>query len=300
MPHRDERDRFDVVPVLVICLLLLVVLLVAGGAVTTWMVMRARAAAMQAEAMAAQAAAVRAAAARAEAIARAELDESAAAEGDSVTLAAAAAPGETPAADSSERAPYPSHWWAPVSEEGSPEWEILPQAAGPGEVILSKRHELGLLSNFAPTPFTFRGNRYASLEGFWQMMLYPEDDNDPRAVFPGLQWKYSRQEVAQMTGFEAKHAGGLAEENMRTMAIDWVTFEGRQIADRPAEPGEHYQLIAIATQEKVKQNLEVRNVLLSTGNLVLKPDHKQEPNSPAAWRYHEILTDIRTRLQSQQ
>src|SRR5215510_11996744 len=71
--------------------------------------------------------------------------------------------------------PYPAHWWAPVPREGAPAWEILPQEAGPGEVILSKRHELGLLSNFAPTPFTYRGRRYASLEGFWQMMLYPEN-----------------------------------------------------------------------------------------------------------------------------
>jgi hypothetical protein len=51
---------------------------------------------------------------------------------------------------------YPAHWWAPVSKEGASEWEILPQEAGPGEVIVSKRHELGLLSNFAATPFTFR------------------------------------------------------------------------------------------------------------------------------------------------
>ena len=58
--------------------------------------------------------------------------------------------------------------------EGAPSWEILPQAAKPGEVILSKRNELGLLSNFAPTPFTFRGQSYASLEGFWQTTLYPE------------------------------------------------------------------------------------------------------------------------------
>src|SRR6266702_4460357 len=69
---------------------------------------------------------------------------------------------------------YPSHWWTPVSKEGAPSWEILPQEAGPGEVILSKRNELGLLSNFAATPFTFHGRRYASLEGFWQMMKYPE------------------------------------------------------------------------------------------------------------------------------
>jgi hypothetical protein len=33
--------------------------------------------------------------------------------------------------------------------EGAPEWEILLQVAGPVEVILSKRNELGLLSNFA-------------------------------------------------------------------------------------------------------------------------------------------------------
>jgi len=35
-------------------------------------------------------------------------------------------------------------------------------------------NELGLLSNFAPTPFVFHGQRYASVEGFWQMMKYPE------------------------------------------------------------------------------------------------------------------------------
>ena len=61
---------------------------------------------------------------------------------------------------------YPAHWWTPVPKEGAPTWEILPQEAGPGEVILSKRNELGLLSNFAATPFEFHGKRYASLEGF--------------------------------------------------------------------------------------------------------------------------------------
>ncbi|HEU4389634.1 MAG TPA: hypothetical protein VFV34_17650, partial [Blastocatellia bacterium] len=55
----------------------------------------------------------------------------------------------------SNNAKYPAHWWVPVSKDGAPAWEILPQEAGPGEVILSKRHELGLLSNFAATPFSF-------------------------------------------------------------------------------------------------------------------------------------------------
>jgi len=195
---------------------------------------------------------------------------------------------------------YPAHWWAPVSKDGAPEWEILPQEAGPGEVILSKRHELGLLSNFASTPFVFRGKHYASLEGFWQMMLYPEGKDDLRTRAPGLEWKYTREQVAKMTSFEAKSAGTLAEENMKRMGITWVTFEGQQIEYRPAGPGEHFRLIVAATWEKVRQNPEVKKALLATGDLILKPDHYSEPNAPAAWRYYEILTQIRAELQKQE
>jgi predicted NAD-dependent protein-ADP-ribosyltransferase YbiA (DUF1768 family) len=193
---------------------------------------------------------------------------------------------------------YPAHWWAPVSKEGAPSWEILPQEAGPGEVILSKRNELGLLSNFAATPFEFRGKRYASLEGFWQMMKYPEGPDDPRAKFPGLQWRYTREQVGQLVSFEAKRAGTEAEANMKKMGIDWVTFEGRRMPYRPKEPGEHYRLIVEATWAKVRQNTDVRRVLLSTGDLVLRPDHHQEADSPAAWRYYEILMEIRRELRA--
>ena len=198
---------------------------------------------------------------------------------------------------SSRDSRYPAHWWAPVSKEGAPTWEILPQEAGPGEVILSKRNELGLLSNFAATPFTFKGKRYASLEGFWQMMKYPEGPNDPRAKLPELKWKYTREQVAQLTSFEAKNAGTLAEENMKKLGISWVTFAGKRIEYRPETPGEHYRLIVAATRAKVRQNPEVRKVLLATGDLILKPDHHQGPNPPAAWRYYEILTLIRSDLQ---
>jgi hypothetical protein len=138
-----------------------------------------------------------------------------------------------------------------------------------------------------------RGRTYASLEGFWQMMLYPENGYDPRAQHPGLEWTYTRDLVAQMTSFEAKRAGDLAEANMRNMGIDWVSFEGRRFPYRSAEPGEHYRLIVEATREKVRQNPEVERVLLATGHLVLKPDHHQEAGAPPEWRYFEILTRIR-------
>ena len=102
---------------------------------------------------------------------------------------------------------YPAYWFAPVIDPQKPDWEILPQQAAAGEVILSKRNELGLLSNFAATPFVFHGQRYASLEGFWQMMKYPENDADLRAKFPGLEWRHTREQVAQLTAFDAKRAG---------------------------------------------------------------------------------------------
>jgi hypothetical protein len=69
---------------------------------------------------------------------------------------------------------YNPTWFTPINDPNKPSWEILPQEAKAGEVILSKRNELGILSNFAAMPFEMDGKRYASVEGFWQMMLYPE------------------------------------------------------------------------------------------------------------------------------
>ncbi len=102
-----------------------------------------------------------------------------------------------------------------------------------------------------------------------------------------------------MTAFEAKRAGDLAEANMQKMGIGWVTFEGRQMEYRPTESGEHYRLIVEATWAKVRQNPAVKAALVSTGDLILKPDHHQEPNAPAAWHYFDILTDIRSQLLQQ-
>jgi hypothetical protein len=192
---------------------------------------------------------------------------------------------------------YPARWWTPVSHEGAPAWEILPQEAAPGAVILSKRNELGILSNFAPTPFTFHGKRYASVEGFWQAMKYPEGAGDPRAKFPGLKWEFTRTQVEQQIAFEAKHAGDLGTANMKKMGIGWVSFEGRRFDYKPPAPGEHDQLVVAAMRAKLAQNPEVKRILLATGDLVLQPDHHQEPDAPAAWRYCEIWMQLRAELQ---
>ncbi len=51
------------------------------------------------------------------------------------------------------RAIYPAAWFAPINDPNKSDWEILPQERHAGEVILSKRNDLGILSNFAATPF---------------------------------------------------------------------------------------------------------------------------------------------------
>ena len=94
---------------------------------------------------------------------------------------------------------HPPEWFAPINDPNKPDWEILPQEAKAGEVILSKRNELGILSNFAATPFELYGKRYASVEGFWQMMLYPEGPDDERGRDKRIGWKFTREQVAQMT-----------------------------------------------------------------------------------------------------
>lgn len=189
---------------------------------------------------------------------------------------------------------YPKRWWKKYPREN--DWEILPHTVRPPKVILSKRNELGILSNFAATPFEYRGKEYASIEGFWQAMKYPEGPNDPRANYPGVKWPYTRAEVEQMIGFEAKDAGKIASANMKKMKIRWITFEGKRIYYRTKDQKKHFNLIYSVSWAKVKQNPEVKKILLRTGNLELLPDHVQAPDSPPAYRYYEIYMDIREKL----
>lgn len=190
--------------------------------------------------------------------------------------------------------PYPEEWFRPVPRELAHSWEILPQDAAPGEVILSKRNELGILSNFAATPFIYRNENYASIEGFWQMMKYPEGPRDPRA---SKAYPFTRAQVAAMTAFEAKDAGSIGSKFMKELGINWVTFQGKKIQYCSVERGEHYRLIKEAMREKLLQNSEVKRILLATGNLILKPDHHNEGCQAPEWKYYELWMELRAELQ---
>lgn len=82
------------------------------------------------------------------------------------------------------------------------------------------------------------------------------------------------------TAFEAKAAGPLAEPHMQKMGIDWVTFEGWRMPYRSQGSGEHYRLIVAAKRAKLEKNPRVCEIPLKTGDLVLPPDHIEEPDLP--------------------
>lgn len=192
---------------------------------------------------------------------------------------------------------YPDDWWKPVPESDLASWEIGPQAAdrSKNEVILSKRNELGMLSNFYAASFDLDGTRYASVEGLWQALKYPENANDPRND-PSVTWPFTRSQVEKMTAFEAKDAGEIASSNMKKLKINWVTYQGQKIEYKGKDKMKHYELIFSATTQKVLQNKDVKTLLLKTGDLNLLPDHKQEAGSPPAYEYFKIAMKIREAL----
>lgn len=194
---------------------------------------------------------------------------------------------------------YPASWWTPVSPRGAPSWEILPQAAGYGEVILSKRNELGLLSNFAATPFAYHNHHYASVEGFWQATKYPEDEKDERAHIKDLKWPHTRAEVENQTSFQAKDSGNFGNQVMKELGINWITFEKTKMVYMEAGESSFYKLIVDVMRAKLEQNLDVRKVLIQTGDLKLRPDHHDSEGADLmAWKYYDIWMMVRGEITS--
>lgn len=188
---------------------------------------------------------------------------------------------------------YPAHWWAVVDDPAKPDWEILPSQAEPGEVIISKRNELGVLSNLAATPFEFEGVRYASVEALWQMMKYPEGPNDVRSQ---VAWPARREDLIAMSGFESKHLGDAASAVMNEHGFNWVTYRSEKLLYPEQTPGPFHALIESAMLAKLEQNSEVRRVLLATGDLVLRPDHDMPPHASPAHHYYAMWMVLRARV----
>ncbi len=193
---------------------------------------------------------------------------------------------------------YNEDWWKPVPDSEVKPWEIPPQAVKREDraVILSKRTELGVFSNLSPHGFELDGIQYASIEGLWQGMKYPESTNDERIQNPEVKWPFTREQIYQMSGFESKKAGDLANANMKKLGINWVTYQGEKIEYKGAGRDRHYEIIFAATERKIQSNPEIKRLLDCTRGLTLRLDHTQEPDVPAAYRTDLILMRIRDGL----
>jgi predicted NAD-dependent protein-ADP-ribosyltransferase YbiA (DUF1768 family) len=195
-------------------------------------------------------------------------------------------------------ASYPTEWWSPIPREQAASWEILPQDAKTGEVILSKRNELGVFSNLAFAPFTLDEELYNSVEGLWQGMKYPDPNlsNDPRmAISP---WPHTRKEVYLMSSWDSKTAGNEANDIYKKNNLTLVNFKDHQFIVRDGGTGSdfHYALITRAILAKVNQNPKIKELLLKTKGLILKADHVVSENEQASYRYDKILMKIRDEI----
>jgi len=131
---------------------------------------------------------------------------------------------------------------------------------------------LRLASNFAHTPFVLDDKDYASVEGFWQGLKFPQAAD--------------RLRLASLHGDEARDAG------LSAAAADAFDYAGRLIRTGTFE---HWQLMERACVAKFEQNPAARDALLSTGRRPIT--HRVTPDSrniPGA-----IMAEIWTRIREQ-
>jgi predicted NAD-dependent protein-ADP-ribosyltransferase YbiA (DUF1768 family) len=193
---------------------------------------------------------------------------------------------------------YPSEWFQEFPRGQAESWEVLPQDAGTGEVILSKRTELGIFSNFGATPFVIDGKKFASVEGLWQSMKYPDPtiEKDERLK---ADWPFTRAEVEQMTAFDAKHAGDEANKIYTKYGFKNISYGEKffNYKDRAEGSQIHLMIIRKALRAKLDQNEGLWPLLLRTGCLKLLPDHKVNENDPPSYKYYSIFMELRREKQ---
>lgn len=99
-----------------------------------------------------------------------------------------------------------------------------------------------IISNLATTPFELDGQRYLSVESFWQGLKFP-----------------SEEERRRLAGHEGPRA---RSEGLRQKYDKTIGYRGQEIA---VGAWDHWQLMEKACRAKFQQNEDARNALLATG-----------------------------------
>jgi predicted NAD-dependent protein-ADP-ribosyltransferase YbiA (DUF1768 family) len=135
---------------------------------------------------------------------------------------------------------------------------------------------IALISNFAHTPFDLDGEHYASVEGFWQGLKFP----DPA----------TRREVAALHGQDARAAGFSAPDSE---AFD---YRGRTVRVGTAD---HWDLMKAACQAKFEQDAAARAALVSTGSRPLTHRTRKDSRTIPGVVMSDIWMKIRARIGQQ-
>ena len=137
------------------------------------------------------------------------------------------------------------------------------------------------LGNLEEAHFELDGERFASIEGFWQGIKYPEGSNERRRIFT-------------LFGMEAKFAGDPVKH------LEELTYGGQVI--KIGSP-EHHELMKRALCAKLEQNPKLKDMLIASEEATIiheptKPDGALYPDSktiPAAV-YSSIMMELRSEL----
>jgi predicted NAD-dependent protein-ADP-ribosyltransferase YbiA (DUF1768 family) len=131
-----------------------------------------------------------------------------------------------------------------------------------------------MISNFATAPFDLDGQRYQSVESFWQGLKFPSDSD--------------RRRLAQLEGAQARGEG----EKQGYGAT--VSYGGQEIA---VGTWSHWQLMERACRAKFEQSAEARAALLATGDRplthIVRRDSKTIPGVIMAQIWMRIRKDLR-------
>lgn len=147
----------------------------------------------------------------------------------------------------------------------------------PLNIVQSIAPRFAPISNLAHTPFELGGQRYASIEGFWQGL---------KRLDP-----VERRAIAKLWGGEAKERGGSADQPTE------FVYEGVIIA---AGSPEHWALMRAACEAKFTQHEEARIALLATGERWLTHKVRRDSRTIPGAIMADIWMRIRARLQQEE
>ena len=132
---------------------------------------------------------------------------------------------------------------------------------------------LRLISNFAHAPFRFDELDYASIEGFWQGLKFPDEPD--------------RRRLAALHGSEARDAGHDAP------AADTFLYRGEEVR---VGTYAHWRLMEKACRAKFTQHTAARAALLATGGRPLVHQVKRDSRNIPGVVMAAIWMRIRARL----